>query len=313
MTSSFSTNPTYPTEKLILHQTYFRQMLGIMLALLTAFFDSLKDLFSKKGLKKIDEYIIAWSLPAFSLILLVVITLFVGIPPIGPRFWLAVVISGSINIATLILYMKALKSSDLSLATPMSLMAPLFLLVTSPLIVGEFPGLFGVIGILLIVGGAYTLKIKEIKKGYLAPFKALLREKGPRLMLIVAFLWSISSNFDKIGIQESSTLFWVFAWTAFIVIGMFPIMLYKSGKNLRQIPQNFRSLVPIGVFSGIMILCQVTALKLTLVAYVISLKKTSALLSVLWGFLIFKEKGIKERLLGVAMMVAGVVMIAVFS
>ena len=51
------------------------------------------------------------------------------------------------------------------------------------------------------------------------------------------------------------------------------------------------------------------AINLTLVAYVIAIKRTSAIMSSLFGFWLFKEKGIKERLLGVVLMVLGVILI----
>jgi uncharacterized membrane protein len=47
------------------------------------------------------------------------------------------------------------------------------------------------------------------------------------------------------------------------------------------------------------------AIILTLVPYVISIKNTSVLMSVLFGWLIFREEGIRERLAGTAMMVLG--------
>ena len=52
-----------------------------------------------------------------------------------------------------------------------------------------------------------------------------------------------------------------------------------------------------------------TAISLTLVTYVIAIKRTSVIMSVLWGAIIFKEKGIKERLVGAVIMVLGVVLI----
>ncbi|MGZ7066894.1 MAG: hypothetical protein ACXVHT_01170 [Methanobacterium sp.] len=43
--------------------------------------------------------------------------------------------------------------------------------------------------------------------------------------------------------------------------------------------------------------------------YVIAIKRTSTIMSVLFGSLIFKEKGIKGRLLGAGIMVLGVILI----
>jgi len=45
------------------------------------------------------------------------------------------------------------------------------------------------------------------------------------------------------------------------------------------------------------------------VDYVIAVKRISAVLSVFWGRLIFKEKEIRERVLGATIMVLGVFII----
>ncbi len=118
--------------------------------------------------------------------------IYTGIPALNTQFAIALLIGGSINAVTTILYIKAIKVSDLSLTVPLVALTPLFMLLTSPLIVGEYPNFFDYIGILLIVTGSYLLNIKEKSQGYLAPFKALLKEPGPKMMLIVAFLWSIA-------------------------------------------------------------------------------------------------------------------------
>ncbi len=118
-------------------------MLWILFAFLGAFFESMKDVFSKKALnsiRNIDEYVAAWPMRFFAMPFLLSLLLFVEIPVIGDGFWGALLVSGGLNTVTTILYMKALKLSDLSVTVPMVTFTPLFLLVTSPLIVGEFPG-----------------------------------------------------------------------------------------------------------------------------------------------------------------------------
>ncbi|MDA3779839.1 MAG: GRP family sugar transporter [Bacteroidales bacterium] len=287
-------------------------MTWVIFAILTAIFRSLTDVAGKIGLKNIDEYIVAWSLNFFSLPFLIPILFFIEIPKISPGFWVAMLISGLLNVVAVILYMRAIKLSDLSLCIPMITFTPLFLLLTSPIIVGEFPNIYGVLGILLIVFGSYVLNIKQKKEGYLAPFKALLKEKGPQLMLIVAFIWSITSNFDKVGIQNSSPVFWAIAINIFITIILTPIIFFRSGKNIKQIRTNFKPLIAVGFTNAIMILCHMIAISMTLVAYLISIKRTSAIISVIFGSLFFKEKNIKSRLLGSLIMIIGVLLITLF-
>jgi uncharacterized membrane protein len=287
-------------------------MTWIFFAVLTAVFRSLTDVAGKFGLKNMDEYIVAWALNFFALPLLLPLLFFIEIPEITKGFWMAIFISGTLNIATAIFYLKAIKLSDLSLVSPLATFTPLFLLITSPLIVGEFPTLFGLIGILLIVFGSYILNLKEKKKGVLAPFKALLNNKGARLMLLVAFIWSITSNFDKIGLQNSSPIFYGITINIFITIGITPFIFLKSKKNIKQIPKNLKTLVPVGILNGSMIIFHMIAISMTLVAYLISIKRTSAVLSVLFGSLIFKEKGLRERILGAVIMILGVLFITLF-
>lgn len=282
-------------------------------AFLTALFRSLTDVAGKFGLKNMDEYIVAWSLFLFALPFMGLLLLFTGIPEIGRDFWIALFISGIANVATNLLYMRAIKVSDLSITIPLITFTPLFMLITSPLIVGEFPNLYGLLGILLIVGGSYILNFKESNKGYLAPFKALLRDKGPRLMLLVAFIWSITANLDKVGIENSSVFFWPVAVNSFITLGFIPVVMLRSRGKTRQITSNLRTLLPIGLFHGLMIITQMVAVSLTLVAYVISIKRTSAAISVVLGWLIFRETGLRERLTGSLIMIGGVVLITVFS
>ncbi|MEG4531421.1 EamA family transporter [Microcoleus sp. D2_18a_D3] len=285
-------------------------MTWLILGLLTAFFEAVKDVFGKQNLKKSDEYVVAWSLSFFSVIFLTPWVLYTGIPPLNSQFWLALLIGGSINAVTALLYIKAIKLSDLSLTLPLVALTPLFMLVTSPLIVGEYPKFFDYIGILLIVAGSYLLNIKEKSKGYLAPFKALLDEPGPKLMLIVAFLWSIASNCDKIGVTNSYPIFWLFSLFGTMTVLLLPVLLYKTPNPGQKILKQLPMLAAMGFFNAIGVIFQMQALTLTLVVQVIAIKRTSVLMGVLFGHFIFKEKDIQERLLGAGIMILGVLFIS---
>ena len=284
-------------------------MIWFLYAFLTAFFESIKDVISKRSLQDFNEYLIAWSLWFFALPILIPILLFTGLPEIQSEFYYTLPVGGLFNILASVLYMKAIKHSDLSLTVPMVVFTPLFLLITSPLIVGEFPNLFGFFGVILIVVGSYLLQVKKRADGILQPFKSLLQQKGPRYMLLVAFIWSISANVDKIGVLNSSPTLWITSMSMFISIGLFPFT-YKHlfGKTV-EIKKTIRMVFPIGLIYSFVILNQMIAINLTLVSYVISIKRMSAVFAVFWGFLIFKETGIKERLLGVSIMILGVLLI----
>ncbi|BCR03227.1 hypothetical protein DESUT3_02960 [Desulfuromonas versatilis] len=285
-------------------------MTWIALSLFTAFFESAKDVFGKRGLRNSDEFVVAWAWRFFALPFLLPLLLVIEIPSLDRPFWWALAVSGGLNAVTSVLYLRAIRLSDLSLTVPMVTFTPMLLLLTSPLILGERPGPLGVLGVLLIVLGAYLLNVKQRGLGLLAPFRALLAEPGPRLMLLVAATWSVTANVDKIGLQHSSPLFWAIAVNLTITLLLLPLAAPRLRRDRARVRANLGNLLAIGACGGLTLICQMTAISLTLVPYVIAIKRTSTLMSVGWGWLLFGEKGIANRLAGVAVMVLGVVLIS---
>ena len=286
-------------------------------ASLTAFFEACKDATGKQSLKTLDEYSVLFGLMAVGSVILLPVLLLTGLPPIQPSFWLAIVIGGSLNILAFTLYVRALKLADLSLTVPLVTLTPLFLLVTSPLLVQEWPTWADGIGVILLVVGSYVLNMNALNIGTglsQSPFEPLFimaRNPGSRLMLCVAFIWSITSNFDKIGVVNSSPLLWAVALFGTIAGGMVPFVFFRKGRGgIVLLKDQWRLLGITGAFNAIAITFQMVALTLAPVAQVIAVKRMSALLSVLFGHFFFGEKGLKERLLGAAIMVSGVVIMA---
>lgn len=284
-------------------------MIWILFSILTALFTSLHSIFGKLGVHKTDEYISAWSVRLFALPLLLPFLFIIEIPTLSTKFWQTLIIVSIINLITWIIFMKALKASDISLLLPLSTFTPMFIFITSPLLISESPPILGILGIITIVIGAYILNIKQKQKRISDPFKTMFKEKGPRLMLLAAFLWSITATMDKVGVTESSPIFWAISVNLLISILMTPIILIKSKSYLSQIKEHSKFLFPIGFFHGISIIFQMAAISLTFVAYVIAIKRTSVIISALFGYFIFKEENIKERMIGSIIMVIGVLLI----
>jgi len=278
-------------------------------ALLSALFESLKDVSSKMGLKDMDEYMVTWAFGFFALPFLILPIIFIGIPSLGGQYWVALLVDGGLNVLATILQLKAIKNSDLSITIPLLAFTPLFLLIMSPLILGQFPTILGIIGVILIVVGSYVLNIQKRNAGYLAPFKAMLEQHGPKLMLIAAFILSITSSIDKIGVLNSSPIFWALSVHSFTSIIILPIIIREFNNHLKLTGMDVKILFAVGLFSALAIVTQYVAITFLLVPYVIAIKRTSTIMSVIFGYLIFKEKDIKGRLLGAAIMVIGVIII----
>jgi uncharacterized membrane protein len=161
----------------------------------------------------------------------------------------------------------------------------------------------------IIVVGSYILNINQTNQGYFAPLKFLWQQKGCQLMLLVALIWSVTANVDKVGVLNSSPVFWLTLHYSFIALLMLPIVWYKSSKKLYQIRRYFPSLFLMGMLGAIAVIFQMKALELTLVARVISVKRLSTMLTVFWGFLILKEDNFQQRILGSLIMILGVFLV----
>ena len=279
-------------------------MLWFLLANLTAFAESWKDVFSKQSLQKnVDAIAVPWCFALLTFAFLAPLLLAIGIPELGKAFPLALLAGSSLNVLATLLYVRALQATDLSLAVPLVTFTPLFLLLAAPAIVGERPGLWDGIGTIAIVVGAYLLNVRKSDRNWLAPLQNLWRQPGSRWMLAVAFLWSLTSSFDKMGVRNSSPIFWAIASYGAISLWMAPFALRRLFR--RQTAGALRSLVLMGFCNAIVQIFQMNAMNLAPVVRTIAIKRTSVLWSVLWGALLFGEPEWRKRAIAAIVMLSG--------
>ncbi len=206
------------------------------------------------------------------------------------------------------LYFKALSVSPLSLTVPMLSFSPVFLLMTSRLMLDEVIPLPGVIGVLMVFCGSYILNISRVKAGVFEPLKSIIYEKGSRYMLMVAFIWSITANLDKMGVNMSSPIFWTSFMSAGIgLCGYFIWLISSRFKNLIFEWISGKILL-VSLLDGMGAFLQMVSITLIPVPYAISIKRTSILMSAFWGKVFYKER---VNLLGVVIMFIGAVVIIV--
>lgn len=279
----------------------------IIYALLTAFLLATSDALTKKVLASRDEYFVAWARLLFALPVFLASLLFIEMPTLNKEFWTATLVALPFEIAAMILYTKALKVSPISLTMPFLALTPLFLILVSYFILGEKVSISGGLGILLIASGSYTLNIHEMRHSLIEPVKAVFREKGSVMMIMVAIIFSLTSSLGKMAITNSSPVFFGSFYFILITIIFTPIVLSKS-----KIVITKKDMVPlaiIGLTYALMIIFHMLAMSLTKVAYMISVKRMSLLFSIFYGHIIFREEKIPERALGGVIMFIGFVLI----
>lgn len=281
----------------------------IIYALLTAFFMATCDAISKRMLASRDEYLIAWARLIFSLPVFIGSLFFVNIPRLHPGFWGAALTALPLEIIAYILYMKALKRSPLSLTMPFLALTPLFLILISYVLLDEKVSLLGGTGIFLLAAGGYMLNLHTASKSLIEPFKAILKEPGSMMMIAAAFIYSFTASLGKVAIEHSSPVFFGSLYFILMAIVFTPIALIKSKEKPAIRKKDIFPLMMIGLTFSLMIIFHMTAMSLTKVAYMISVKRLSLLFSIVYGYIIFKEDNIRERMLGGILMFAGFLLI----
>jgi len=284
--------------------------LWVLYALIAAFSLATADAISKKAMGESDEYVIAWVRQGYSLPFLALIFLYIDIPDLDRTFWLTLFFLIPLEMTAILLYMKAIKTSPLSLTIPFLSLSPLFIILIAFVLLGELPDKSGLMGILLIAAGGYLLNIRATKEGLLGPIRAIRREKGSILMIIVALIYSITSTLGKVAVQHSSPLFFGAFYPLLLTIAL-SVLLAVRGRLTQAVSRPFIFLV-IGLFISIMVLSHFKAISLIDVSYMISVKRFSLIFSVIYGKILFKETDTGERLMGSILMVAGVILITLF-
>lgn len=143
------------------------------------------------------------------------------------------------------------------------------------------------------------------------PFIELKDHPGARLMLMVAALWTITPIIEKIGIGETNAFFWASSSLFFLSL-MYTILAIKRGSFNELSKKYYGFIILLGLLQGVSYTVQLYAYTLTFVGYVTAIKKMNVLFSIIFGYLFFKEKNFKQRIIGGILMFIGVMFI-VFS
>jgi len=214
---------------------------------------------------------------------------------------------------TSVLYVQAVSLSPLSLTIPYLSLTPVISLLVAIFTIGEIPTPKGLLGVSLVVVGAFALHLGkgcDLKTLIRAPFK----EPGSWRMILVASVWGFTTSLDKIAIQHGSeALLGLFLTlgSALILICLrsHPLGLVKGETSSTDKIYQQPLLYLAALAAGIAVLAQFYAYRHFLVAYVESVKRAGGLLSVLLGILFFGEEGFVYRIPAAIIILTGAILV----
>jgi drug/metabolite transporter (DMT)-like permease len=285
----------------------------ITLTLLSAFFLATADTLSKRYLSHYRPGELVLVRFGVAGALLLPLLLLQPWPALSPSFWGWMAAALPLELLAMWLYMQAIRSSPLSLTLPYLAFTPAFNTLTGYVVLGETVTWVGLAGIMLVVLGAWLLNMEAAQNGkgltILAPFHAITQERGSRLMLIVAAIYSLTSVTSKGALLQVNPAF--FGPFYFVVLGAASIVLFASRdvSSWRALGNHPWAHLGIGVFMAGMVVTHFYAIGHIEVAYMIAVKRTSLLFGILYGAWLFKETGIWKNLVAGHLMILGVYLI----
>ncbi len=152
----------------------------IVLALLAALFQVLRNTAMKRLGHALDEYINVWGRFTFLLPFALLFVLARGWPALEPGFFLWCAAFGVTQTVSTLALSKALKLSEISLVTALWKVSLLVLLVLGYVSIGERPSILGVAGVLLSATGVYLLNISRARLSPWEPLVVLVKDRGQR-------------------------------------------------------------------------------------------------------------------------------------
>jgi drug/metabolite transporter (DMT)-like permease len=288
--------------------------LWIPLTLLCAFFSASSDAATKKSLPGQDPVVLIWAIQLLTLPFFALALPWIVVPKLDAEFWKFLLAALPLEVAASVMYVQALRLSPLSLTLPFLAFTPIFLTAVSFFVLGERIHLIAGAGIFLIAAGSWVLNLKGSSGGILGPFRAMTKEKGSLLMIVCAGIYAFTSALGKGAINHSNSLFFMVVYYSLVVLTLTPIALLsirKNGELPEFLPLAKRAILPAALTAGVLV-THTIAVSMAPVSYMISVKRTSLLIGVLYGKFLFGEKNIRSRFAGAGIMLAGFALIAIF-
>jgi drug/metabolite transporter (DMT)-like permease len=237
-------------------------------------------------------------------------------PPqsLPPVFWAWVGTALPLEILAMATYMTVIRDSPLSLTLPYLAFTPVFAALNGWLLLGEKISVRGFAGIMLVVLGAYGLNIEHASiarwRTWFAPFAAVLRIRGSRLMLGVAMIYSVTSVLGKGAMQYMPAASFGPFYFALLGALTLAVFAWREPRALRRLGQWKLPHLAVGGLMAVMVVTHFLALERVQVAYMISVKRTSILFGIVLGAVFFGEQRLGRNLAAGGVMVAGVALIA---
>lgn len=245
-----------------------------------------------------DKLFSGWLTVATPAVLLSPTLIFTGVPPRDA--WSILAASGVIHTCYMLALTRAYTHGDLSVVYPVARgLAPLFVALGAPWILGERLSVPAIFGIVLVGSGIAWLGLSARRAATSVPALAWA--------IVTAVFICAYSIVDKVGVTRTNPLAYIVVLMGANAVSMSPFVLWRRDRT--HLADLWRRRWGISVVGGLLsvtaYLLVLMAMRLTQVSYIAALRETSVVLAALLGWRILGEDSGARRILASAVVAFG--------
>lgn len=286
----------------------------LLFAFGSAFFAGVTAILAKCGIKNIDSNV-ATAVRTVVVLLFSWLMVFVvgsqsGITEIAPRTLVFLVLSGLATGASWLCYFHALQIGDINKVTPVDKSSVVLTMLLAFIFLGEEISALKVVCMVLI--GAGTLLMIEKKKADVQTDKT-----GGLVWLLYAFgsafFASLTSILGKVGIEGvESNLGTAIRTIVVLIVAWLVVAVTGKMSDVKKIDRtSWIFLILSGFATGGSWLCYYRALQTGPASVVVPVDKLSIVVTIVFSYIVFREKLSRKGLLGLIMIVAGTLLLVI--
>ena len=221
--------------------------------------------------------------------------------------WLPLaVVSGGLQVGYFFLLQQAYRRGDVSVVYPLARgTGPLLSVLLAVLILQERPSIHALAGAAVVVGGVVVIGLAGSRGGSTVNRPGVLWGLLVGVSIAVYTLWD--SNAVINGGMPPLGYYWAVVSAAVLLT---PAAVHQRRTVLPTIRRHWRAVVVVGILSPVAYVLVLVAVQLAPVSIVAPAREVSVVLVGLAGWLLFKEPHPVQRLIGAAIVLAGVGLLA---
>ena len=222
--------------------------------------------------------------------------------------WILIVTSALFELIYYLLLGGAYARGDMSLVYPLARgSSPLFVMLIAFVWHAEAPSPLGLFGVLLIVLGVYILPLRSMRPRDLFAPLVSLRNRASQLALLTGLMIAGYSVVDKEGVKHVDPVLFYWLVLTLSVVVLLPLLHgTRPGVVAAEWRRNWRNVLVVGAIlvAGYLVILYV--LQSNPVGYATAVRSISVPFGALLGVWVLKERFSVPKLIGTAVIFAGV-------